>query len=557
MTRVLTLLRVLLIVSVASFILAATATAEARRKTSAIKLQSPNRKVVFEISAQDGKLTYAVKRSRAVVIEKSAMGIIIDDDTFGTKTTIEGSTKGKINERYPWRGVKSEVLNKCNTMIIKLDDDGRKWQVEARAYDDGIAFRYIIEGTGSRKVKGELTSWYLPVDTMAWCSDSTAHYEGKFTRQRVDQIVCKKSNKLCMPLTFELADGTYAAISEANVMGHSGMTVRPDGTYTLKAIFEDNLKGWNITDLIETPWRVVMTGPDLNALVNCDLIHNVCPPPDPELFPEGMNTEWVQAASGRSLWQWWAYLNPGTHWDRQKKFLDHAARLNCDFYLVDEGWEHPRQEWFEPGVTDSWPRLKELCQYGQSRGVGILVWRAWHANKNRWFPGLETEAKREDFFRKCAEVGVRGVKIDFMNSESHDRLEFYQDCLRKGAKYKIAINFHGANKPAGESRTWPNEVTREGIAGLEGNIIHRPCSLEMYSTLPFTRLLGGHGDFTPTTFQASRLKGTTPGMQMASPVLFTSSVQHWADKGEIYLNSPAVNMIRSMPTVWDETRVLS
>ncbi|MCD6394199.1 MAG: glycoside hydrolase family 97 N-terminal domain-containing protein, partial [Planctomycetes bacterium] len=105
--------------------------AEARQETSTIKLLSSSGDVAFEISAQDGKLTYAVKRNRAAVIEKSDLGIIIDDDTYGTKTTIPGSTRSRINERYPWRGVKSEVLNKCNTMLIKLDDDGRKWQVEA------------------------------------------------------------------------------------------------------------------------------------------------------------------------------------------------------------------------------------------------------------------------------------------------------------------------------------------------------------------------------------------------------------------------------------------
>jgi alpha-glucosidase len=310
----------------------------------------------------------------------------------------------------------------------------------------------------------------LPVDTMAWCSDSTVYYEGEFTRQRVDQIVCKMKNKLCMPVTFELVDGTYAAISEADVMRYSGMTVRPDNTYTLKAIFEDNLNGRDMTDLIETPWRVVMTGPGLNALVNCDLIHNVCLLPDARLFPDGMDTEWVKAGTGRRLWQWWAYLTTGTHWSLQKKFLDHAARLNCDFYMVDEGWEHLRQEWFEPGVTGSWQGLKELCEYGESRGVGILIWRSWHPLKNWHFPGLETEAKREELFLKCAEVGVKGVKIDFMNSESHDRLEFYQDCLRKSAEYKIAVNFYGANKPAGESHTWPDEVTREGILTLEYNL---------------------------------------------------------------------------------------
>ena len=153
------------------------------------------------------------------------------------------------------------------------------------------------------------------------------------------------------------------------------------------------------------------------------------------------------------------------------------------------------------------------------------------------------------------EVGIKGVKIDFINRESQDLLEFYEDCLRKGARYKVMVNFHGANKPAGEARTWPHEMTREGIHGLEQNKWSAMPSSH-YTILPFTRMLAGHGDFTPTTFQKKFQKGTTSTLQLATAVLYTSSILCWADKPEIYLKSSALDYIKTMPCVWDETRVL-
>jgi alpha-glucosidase len=150
---------------------------------------------------------------------------------------------------------------------------------------------------------------------------------------------------------------------------------------------------------------------------------------------------------------------------------------------------------------------------------------------------------------------VKGAKIDFMDSESHERLAFYEDCLRTAAKYKVMVNFHGANKPAGEARTWPNEMTREGIRGLEYN---KWSTLPPghYASLPFTRYLAGHGDFTPTTFQAKFQKGTTVAQQLACAVVTTSPILCWADKPDVYLASPVVDVLRDMPAVWDETRVL-
>ncbi|MBN1490260.1 MAG: glycoside hydrolase family 97 catalytic domain-containing protein, partial [Phycisphaerae bacterium] len=265
-----------------------------------------------------------------------------------------------------------------------------------------------------------------------------------------------------------------------------------------------------------------------------------------------IRTDWLKP--GRCLWQWWAYNDPGTHWSKQKWFVDKAAELNCQYYLVDEGWEHTRQEWATDG-HDVWSRMKELCDYAASKGVGIWVWRGWQYDEKRQLPGLETPEKREDFFHRCAEVGIKGTKIDFMNSESHDRLAFYEACLRTAAKYKIMVNFHGANKPAGEARTWPHEMTREGIKGLEHNK-WSTLPPHHYASLPFTRYLAGHGDFTPTTFQPKFLKGTTVAQQLACAVVCTSPILCWADKPDVYLESPVVDVIRTMPCVWDETRVL-
>lgn len=277
-------------------------------------------------------------------------------------------------------------------------------------------------------------------------------------------------------------------------------------------------------------------------------------PPDPTLFPQGIRTSWLKP--GRCLWQWWAFDDPGTHWSKQKAFVDKAAALACEYYLVDEGWEHTRQEWFKPGEPDrAWPRMKELCSYAKTKGVGIWVWRGWTLNKGRQWPGLETHAKRVDFFRHCRDAGVAGAKIDFMDSESHSRLEFYQDCLRVAAENQVMVNFHGANKPTGEARTWPNEMTREGIRGLEYNKWDTSPPSH-YATLPFTRLLAGHADFTPTTLNPKFLKGTTVAQQLACAVVLSTPVLCWADNPDLYLASPSLDAIRAMPVVWDETHIL-
>ena len=519
-------------------------------------VHSPDGRLVVRVDRDASKhLVHWVSRGGREVLLPSPIGVIVDGVDCGDDVAFGSVERWKLSESFPWRGNKSKVeVRGFGIRIPVRPKTGVPWTLELRCFDDGVAYRCILPGRGTRRVLGESGAWVLPEGAVAWCNPDTTNYEGIHERWPVAQIPAERfKNGIGLPVTVELPAGGYALLTEAEVMGYSGMTLERTGSPTLKPSFRDDPGGFTVEGAIRTPWRVLIVTADLDGLVNCDLVPALCAPPSPELFPNGIRTAYLQP--GRCLWQWWAYNDPGTHWSRQKDFVDRAAELNCRYYLVDEGWEHTRQQWAAGGIS-AWDRLKELCDYAAGKGVGIWVWRGWTFNAQRQWPGLETREKRELFFRRCAEVGVKGAKIDFMDSESHDVLAFYEDCLRVAARHGIMVNFHGANKPAGEARTWPNEMTREGVRGLEYNK-WSALPPRHYATLPFTRCVVGHGDFTPTTFQPEFLKGTTAAQQLACAVVLTSPVLCWADKPEVYLRSPALNIIRTLPTTWDETRVLS
>jgi alpha-glucosidase len=520
-----------------------------------IVVSSPDGKLETTLTHDaNGQLVYSIRFNGQGVLAPSPLGVTVDGVPFGAADDLGKVSKSSVHEKFPWRGTKSQVDMRGKSVEVALKNrSGATWRVQLCCFDNAVAWRAIVPGKGTRKVSGEASAWVLPAGTAAWCNPNTANCEGIHERWLVNEIPADHfTNGINLPVTFELPGGGYAALSEAEVMGYSGMTVEPTGTLTLKSSFRMDREGWPMDGEVRTPWRVMMVAADLNGLVNCDAIAALCPAPDKQFFPKGIESDYLKP--GRCLWQWWAYDDPGTHWTKQHWFVDQAAALNCKYYLVDEGWEHSRQEWASQGKT-AWERMKELCDYAASKGVGIWVWRGWIYNEKRQWDGLETQEKREAFFRHCAEAGVKGTKIDFMDSQSHDRLAFYEACLRTAAKYKIMVNFHGANKPAGEERTWPNEMTREAVRGLEYNKWDALPPAH-YATLPFTRYLVGHGDFTPTTLQAERLKGTTVAQQLACAVVTTSPILCWADKPDLYLASPVAEVIRSMPPVWEETRVL-
>jgi len=511
-------------------------------------MTSPDGKLGVDLSIAEGRLAYAITRDALAVLRPSELGVTIDESDLGRASALGEPVASRIDETYPWRGVKSTAVNRCNAYVIPVTSGNTRWQLEFRVFDDGAAWRCIVPGEGARSVKGEATSWNLPEDSKVWYHSSTGGYEGIHQCQEVEKI--QNGTVLVMPVTVELPGREICvSILEAGEFTYSGMCLQKSAGGMLRGTFPHDPNGWRIEGEIRTPWRVTMVG-NLNALVNCDIVHNLCPPPDKKLFPDGIRTAWIEP--GRCLWQWWAYSDPGTLWKNQKQFVNMAAKLNCRYYLVDAGWENPDFGWMDNG-RDSWKKLKELCDYADKLGVGIFVWRG--RSDTPQGPGVGSEQQQREFFANLVKAGAKGVKVDYIASESAATLEFYRNFALHGAEQKIMVNFHGANKPRGEARTWPNEMTREGVMGLEHNK-WETLPPHHYASLPFTRFLAGHGDFTPTTFQNSFLKGTTCAQQLATAIMFTSPVLCWADKPEVYLASPVVDFIRGIPTVWDETRVL-
>lgn len=220
----------------------------------------------------------------------------------------------QVNETYTWLGAHAVATNHCNGATLSLEHRKShiRYSLEVRAFDDAIVFRFIVAGGNSPRVPDEATSFSIPPGSTVWVHDLQGHYEGVHVKKDIAGI--KDGEWAAPPLTFKLANGAgYAAITEAALVNYSGMALQADGqrgfrvrlghshppSYPFKLRYpaediERLSQPAAITGTITTPWRVVMLGPDLNTLVNCDVVHNLCPPPDPKFFPKGANTDWVK-----------------------------------------------------------------------------------------------------------------------------------------------------------------------------------------------------------------------------------------------------------------------
>ena len=515
-----------------------------------IKLVSPNGSVRLEILWRDqAQLRYQVKLNNKPVIETSLMGISIDGANLGQPIEVGKVERYGVNGKYPWRGVHSTAINQANGAKISVTHKASKtrYTVEARAFNDGIAFRTIVPGDGKERVPDEATAFRVPDGSTVWYHDFEGHYEGVHTRKAISAV--QAGEWAAPPLTIKLAGGAgYAAITEAALINYSGMGLQADGQrgfsarlgHAIPASYPFRLryaadqerlaKPAAIAGTITTPWRVVMVGADLNALVNCDIIHNLAPPPDKRLFPRGVRTTWLRP--GRAVWK---YLDGGENTlDGMKEFSRLAGLLGFEYNVVEGFW----QKWTEA-------QMRELVDYSRRQKVGVWFWK--HSRDLR-----SAEARRQ-FFELCNRVGVVGAKIDFFDHEAKEIIDLYQALLEAAARHQIMVDFHGANKPAGESRTWPNEMTREAIRGLEASKM--PARSVHNTTLPFTRLLAGHADYTPVHF-GERRRETSWAHQIASAAIFTSPVLIYGAHPQRMLENPAADLIKSLPSIWDETIAL-
>jgi len=502
-----------------------------------VVIKSPDGNIRLLLEVKNGTLAYSVYFGNIKVISPSAMGLVINGKWSGKLAQIGKIQKYTIDETYGINGGHSTAVNHCNGEKISVNSSIQNFVIDTRVYNDGVAFRYLVSNQGSSVVNQDSTQFNIADGAMVWSQPNIKYYEGRYTKKSIKDF---KAGELAgPPLTLELAnDAGYAAITEAGLVDFAGMSLIANGN----SGFTANLTGvTNKVGTIESPWRVIEVGRDLNTLVNCDLITNLSPAFNSKLFPQGNKTSWVKP--GRSVWSWLAQKSDITL-ENMKHFSDMAAQLGFEYNLVDEGWGN-----WKDGSRDKWDMMKELVDYSAKKGVKIWVWKAYPDRNG--IPGINTEEKRRAFFKRCADLGIAGLKVDFFDSESQEIVDFYQAALKDAAEYKLMMDFHGANKPTGENRTWPNELTREAIRGLENQPPWAPGN----STLPFTRFLAGPADYTPVHF-GSRLGDVTWAHMVATMVIFTSPLMCLGADPQSILDNPCKEMIKSIPPTWDETIVL-
>lgn len=513
-------------------------------------------------------LELSITRSGKSILLDSPVGIVIDKVDLRNDVRLLSAKPYTIDETYGWHGNHSNVRNLCNGTILELQSGDQRWKLDLRAYNDGVAFKFAVETGLPVQFNGESTSFRFDPSWEAKYMRHSMAEENWVRTVPITEIAQQKYKRTLPPfLAYPQDQSHYVMLLEGGGFNFHGYSLVAQDDATFKVDYAEEPDGWKIDDSFETAWKIICTVDDLDALVNTDLVHNVCPAPDPQLFPNGIHEPWIRP--GKSTWNWWAKIS--CEYDKQIELIDLAAQMKADYHLVDIGWD---QKWGDDTKTP-YEVLRELCDYAATKNMQIWVWKTSDVSLNL---KLLTTEKRKKFaameevqisldvdemraeVKRIADAGAVGIKLDYIQSENSKWKTYMENFLKVCAEHQLMVDFHGCATPAGESRTYPNEVTREAIAGgekLRGSTDGaKKVPTAQYIDMLFTRMIAGHADYTPTIFVQPQGKGFTHAMQLATAMMFTSPLLCWADHPEQYLASAGLEIIQTLPTIWDETRVL-
>jgi len=464
--------------------------------------------------------------------------------------------KAVAGKRYEFSflgGVKPWTVKFSNLRILVMPDTSSElraeWVIvngkkvtdcERREYSDGGAIRYRLP-KGKRKVTDEATEWVLPKDARIWFQPAwrgAPAYEVPYTNALVGSL--SVGQRMAFPITAKLADGTYRLLTEANVVDYTDgcAAYRGDGRFGIDYYADTN--GFDQVGADTTPWRVLLKAKDLQTLATSDIVRRLCPEPPADRAARAR--EFVRP--GRCIWQWLPAGDPV--YAEQKDWYDRTKALGFEYYLIDDGWKRWRD-----GEMDQWVCLKKWIDYGKSIGVESFM---WVDSKEM----LTAEARRA-YLAKVKASGAVGIKIDFIPKPSYAQMKWYEETSAETFALGLMLDYHGSVKPSGREKTWPHEVAREAIRGHEWHITRyrRVLPPEHDCILPFNRSVQGHADYTPMVFEPKELCGFTWARELAQGIIFSAPFLCFGDYPKNYQENPAVELIRSLPSVYDEVRILS
>lgn len=547
------------------------------KPVSRLGLRSPNGRIQAVIrAAPKGPLTFSVSFNRKLVILPSPLGLRLGNGrTLSQGLRITHIVESRIDRHYALIvGKTHNARDHYNQLSLELEETHphRRLQLIFRAYDDGVAFRYRVRLQNRReiiRVQDELTRFCFAEDHTCWGLNLGAFdtgHEGEFRPMPVSAI--GECDLLDIPLVCQ-ADGAAFAIAEADLKDYAGLYLRGcgDGTPSVKVKLSPRLDDPTIavhghpgSDVL-SPWRVLMIADHPGNLIESTLITSLNPP------KQIADTSWIKP--GKYAWDWWSGgvasgTEPGGMTNPTiTRFIDFAAEFGLPYMMIDAGWYvAPNGDVAAPtaDVTRSIPEidLPKLVAYARQRNVGLFVWAHWKP----------LDAQMDAALALYQRLGLKGIKVDFMDRNDQEMVAFYHRLLAKAAEHRLLVDLHGAYPPTGLSRTWPNLLTQEGVMAAEYNKWSARITASHNVTLPFTRMLLGPMDYTPGGFRnvtpddfvardTLPLVQTTRGHGLAMYVVFDSPLVSLADTPCAYAGAPGADFLRAVPTTWDSTRCLA
>lgn len=548
------------------------------------ELKSPNGKLQVMV---DADLCYTLTHDSDLLLDKSCIGMyLVDGRSFGDgPTPVKMVSYRSVDQTIEAQFYKKSQIKDCfNEMTLEYMD----FSVIFRAYDDGMAYRFVSHLDRSYQIKEELAQFNFPQDWNMWAAYVCQHtqtlesqfynsFENRYSYTPISEW--NKDRLAFLPLMVDGPNGKKIVITESDLMNYPGMYLYNHGyDKSLMARFapypKDVKQGGHNNlqmevqsreDYIakcdgpqEFPWRIVAVSENDVQMADNDMVYRLATPADPE-------TDWSWVKPGKVAWDWWNYWNiegvdfvAGVNNDTYKFYIDFASANGIEYVILDEGWSvNKAADLFQ---VVSAIDLEMLTKYASERNVGLILWAGY------WAFDREMEKVCEHY----SKMGIKGFKVDFMDRDDQYMVDFHRRAAEVAAKYHMMLDFHGTYKPTGLHRTYPNVVNYEGVHGLE-QMKWSDTSVDQVTydvTVPYIRMMAGPMDYTQGAMRNATKRNYRPVnsepmsqgtrcRQLAEYVIFDSPLNMLCDSPSNYMREQeCLEYIAQIPTVWDETRGL-
>ena len=558
-----------LFVSVTALLIGIDSNAAIDRSPMEWTLSSPDKKVTLTVKKENnGTLSYTVYCGKNIAIEPSRLGLIMDEKSIGDNAEFISESKSKeIKVNYSLKvGKQLSTTDHCMEKTLSFKDkSGLTFDIVMRAYNDGAAFRYAFTGKDNKihTIQNELTEFAVPTNGKAWIFPYMLNDRQRISYEEYAECEIpirsksKQESGWAFPMLFN-TNGLWMLITEAEIDGNYPAThvdnSGKNNAYKIRfpekeeAVYPNDKSEPASTLPWKSPWRSIIVGKDLNTIFTSQMVTHL----NPRSVIEDQS--WIKA--GRSSWSWWSEKKPRSY-KRQTKYADLSKEMTWEYILVDDGWTEMKD-----GGT-----MEDVVKYANNSDVNVWLWYASGAGKES-DPAMimiDPDLRKKEM-KRISQLGVKGVKIDFFDTDKQRVMKLYIDILKDAIDNRLMVNFHGSTLPRGLERTYPNLMSMEAVKGAENLGRQEQCdAAPAHNTvLPFTRNVVGPMDYTPVTFSIKNPKRndvprTSYAHQVALSVVFESGFQCFADKEQVYHSLPdkPKEFLKKVPCAWDESRLVS